>query len=300
MDKPLIIQVYIIAEAGEVFLEHAFLWTEKGDGCHAFGVHKKLEEWLDVLHSMYISPQSYFNATLKYAREHGIEGEACEYTSTFVSTFGDYLKTRIEFWFQPPFIFARLGDAAANKQMAQYFLKVHDDIQAGRGKYDIAQWGALGYFEGQALEDVRHLAATGEMRAHLRAQLNGHFAHVAIHNAKCEHVFRLIRDMPLASYGNALITAVVRHRVLNLSAALPITNEELRAWREKGSGGTHLSRSCLLLNNLFVAAHIASRLRPPAARTAAAPSDPCPPIALSVPVLREGIKNEERVPRGVA
>ena len=61
-DKDLLLQLHIIADIGNAFLEQAFLWAQDGDGCHAYVIHGKIEHWLTMLFSMYLEP-SFFLST---------------------------------------------------------------------------------------------------------------------------------------------------------------------------------------------------------------------------------------------
>ena len=181
---------------------------------------------------MHITQEAWFPSTWKFARKHGMLATASSYISSYVRTFHNYLSMRTQFWWEPPFIFARLGDSGnpcARKKLAGHLLTVVDDPTFE----DRVAFHALGYLKTPAfVSALRNLAAGGAHDKVVQSMLEKDFRRLPVHNAAMECIFRDLTDIThLASYTPETLTAVVRQQTQHLATTYPLCDAEVTAHR---------------------------------------------------------------------
>jgi hypothetical protein len=209
MKETFMAQTFAVAEYGEIFLEHAFLWGDDGAGDRCFVIHDFLLDWKAQLRAIQADTETYFTVTYAFCLENNIDAKSL--ICRMVSRFTDYTLRRVSFWFNPPYMFARLkkGDAII-VELAKKIMATKQELE-GSDAFHEEGWDGLGFLTDEdTVSDIESMAETTELPDRLSQKINVFFGVVPVHNAKMENVFRYIRDLPLANYTVEGLTSTTR------------------------------------------------------------------------------------------
>jgi hypothetical protein len=124
----------------------------------------EFERWIVHLHAIRAQVTHYFPKSVKFCVENGMDVELGKrWALSFVDTFTTYLKRRMSFWYEAPFIFCRLrwgeGEAQATASMMLSKRAEHCSV-----KLRACNWDAFGYLvHSDSVADLRTVALSGTM-----------------------------------------------------------------------------------------------------------------------------------------
>ncbi|KAG2422632.1 hypothetical protein HYH02_015407 [Chlamydomonas schloesseri] len=191
-EPSMLIQTSILAEFATVYSTSAQLWAEDKGGFRAFEIHGFFEQSLSQLAAAYCQPEEHFPLMYGLARTHGIgKEELTRLIQSFVGAYAEYMHQRCLFWWQPPYVFARLGAKQGAPDAARHILHTAFDNGALR-----PTWKALGLLSNpETLAGVKDLAAGGELKpgSTLHTFLYTYFAPLRISNAVSETALKVLK-----------------------------------------------------------------------------------------------------------
>lgn len=175
------------AAMGRAFLLPRLLELEANGSLYMHTIHRWLTQAQRKLVMAAAYPEKELQEAFVAGEQMGLSAqEVAEVVQPFATEMLDYFSRETRSWYTPSLALAMLGNpSAAQRATDARHVLVAATRSAATGAADAAAWTAHGILT-DLLQDVWHLAATGELTPVLHQRLHNVYAHVPVTNAGCE------------------------------------------------------------------------------------------------------------------